>query len=153
MTPLSLHSPFFLPVTNSLLFPGLRPNTGSKCGKWPVLTHWSVLGPPRGRSFWICAPAPQWRVACRSMGGFLEVPLLALSFKETFMAWEIGPEKNPLPNESLGTQPHGTFSSLLAPSSPGSSLFHCLLFVHFCTALYLSATNKRYMYNGGLLKA
>lgn len=143
MIPLGLLSPFLLPVTNSLLFTGLRTNTWSKRSQWPILTHWSVLGPPRGRSFWICAPAPRWREVCRNTGGSLEVPLLALSFKWTFVGSEEGQRKEPIPNESLGTLPRGTFSSLLAPSSPESSLSRCLLFAHFCISLYLSARSKR----------
>lgn len=35
-----------------------------------------------------------------------------------------------------------TFSFLLAPFFLGSSLFHCLLFVHFCISLYWNARDK-----------
>lgn len=130
MIPLGLPSPFFfLPVTNSLLFTGLRPNTWCKRSKWPILTHWSVLGPPRGRSFWICAPDPRWRAVCRSTGGSLEAPLPALSFKRTFAGLEEGQRKKPLPNESLG-------HSHVVP-------FHLCLLLLLLNHLYLAVFSLR----------
>lgn len=44
--------------------------------------------------------------------------------------------------ESGNTAAPCTFSFLLAPFSPVSSLFHCLLFVRFYISLYWNARNK-----------
>ena len=44
--------------------------------------------------------------------------------------------------ESRNTVASYTFSFLLAPFFLGSSLFHCLLFVHFYISLYWNARNK-----------
>lgn len=50
-------------------------------------------------------------------------------------------ERLPSRNESRNTAGPPTFSFPLAPFFPGSSLFHCLLFVHFYISLYWNARN------------
>lgn len=130
---------FLLPrMTPPLLFVRHRPNTWMK---WSVLTHWSVPGPPPGKSFWTCAPVQRWTVACRSMGDSLSAPLPALSWKGTFTYSKAEgkaaiPEREPRKT----IEPH-TVSFPLVPFFPGSSWFHCLLFVHFYISLYWNARN------------
>jgi hypothetical protein len=105
MTPLRLHCPFVFLWQTPCCSQDSGQIPGRSVVKRPILTHWSVLEPPRGRSFWTCAPAPRWREACQSMGGSPAVPLLAPSFKGTFMEWEKAHGKEPVLNENLRTQP------------------------------------------------
>lgn len=109
--------------------------------KWSVLTHWSVPGPPPGRSFWTCAPVQLWTVACRSMGDSLSAPLPALSLKGKLMYSKAKGKVAIQKREIRNTVGPRTFSFPLVPFFPGSSLFHCLLFVHFYISLYWNARN------------